>query len=53
MAKGYKKTNPKIEKKSKLYQFPCIYDIALFGEFFLEALIDLSSKVNAMQPNFV
>lgn len=46
-----KETNPKV-LESKLQQVLCIHHPAQFCEFAIKAFIDLSSKVNTMQPSF-
>lgn len=39
-------------KRSKLQRVPYVHYLTQFDEFLIEALIDLNSKVNIMQPIF-
>lgn len=53
MIEADKKANSKATERSKLQQIPCIYYSALFGKFFIKALINSGSKVNSIQLRFV
>lgn len=53
MTKASKETNLEAVEGSKLQGAPCIYYLAQFGRFSIEALIDSGSKVHTTQPSFV
>lgn len=53
MTKISKKASRKIKERFELQQIPSIYYPARLREFYVEALINFGSKVNAIQLRFV
>lgn len=52
MTETYKKPNPQALDEFKFGKFLCIDYLAQLDGFSIEALINLSSKINPMQPSF-
>lgn len=52
MSEANKKAEPKAQERSELQRVPCIHKPAQFGEFIIEALIGLGSKINTMHLSF-
>lgn len=52
MTEPSRKANPKGQEESELQWFPCIHYLIQFDQLLVEAFINSSSEVHAVQPSF-
>lgn len=53
MTGASKKANPEAIERSELQQLLCLYYLAQFSEFYIEAFINSGGEINVIQPCFL